>query len=116
MEPENIQEQFEEKKEKKVKTEKAVSRRHRTEVEEANLMGDEQEETVFIDNLPNDEQGIKSMLGEVRRNIITLEKQFLMEEDSDAEEDEKLLKSFQFDANLQNNDEEQIVKRVEEER
>ena len=74
--------------------EKSVTRRHRTEVDEADLGGDEQEETVFIDNLPNDEQGIKSMLGEVRRNIINLEKQFLMEEDSDAEEDEKLLKSF----------------------
>jgi len=40
LEPENIQEQFEEKKEKKPK-EKSVTRRHRTEVDEANLMGDE---------------------------------------------------------------------------
>jgi len=55
------------------------------------LEGDEQEETVFIDNLPNDEHGIRSMLAEVRRNIMQLEKQFLMEEDSDAEEDERLL-------------------------
>ena len=54
-------------------------------------MGDEQEETVFIDNLPNDAQGITSMLLEVKRNILMLEKQFLMEEDSDAEEDERLL-------------------------
>ena len=77
-----------------------MTRRHRTEVDEANLVGDEQEETVFIDNLPNDEQGIKSMLIEVRRNIITLEKQFLMEEDSDAEDDEKLFESFAADVNL----------------
>ena len=55
------------------------------------MEGDEQEETVFIDNLPNDEHGIRSMLAEVRRNIMQLEKQFLMEEDSDAEEDERLL-------------------------
>lgn len=34
---------------------KSVSRRHRTDVAEADLAGDEQEETVFIDNLPNDE-------------------------------------------------------------
>ena len=54
-------------------------------------MGDEQEETVFIDNLPNDAQGITSMLLEVKRNILLLERQFLMEEDSDAEEDERLL-------------------------
>ena len=77
-----------------------MTRRHRTDVDEANLVGDEQEETVFIDNLPNDEQGIKSMLIEVRRNIITLEKQFLMEEDSDAEDDEKLFESFAADVNL----------------
>jgi len=38
------------------------SRRHRTEVEEADLAGEEQEETVFIDNLPNEEQDIRSML------------------------------------------------------
>ena len=77
-----------------------MTRRHRTDVDDANLIGDEQEETVFIDNLPNDEQGIKSMLIEVRRNIITLEKQFLMEEDSDAEDDEKLFESFAADVNL----------------
>ena len=77
-----------------------MTRRHRTDVDDANLVGDEQEETVFIDNLPNDEQGIKSMLIEVRRNIITLEKQFLMEEDSDAEDDEKLFESFAADVNL----------------
>ena len=56
---------------------------------------------MFIDNLPNDEHGIKSMLAEVRRNIVQLEKQFLMEEDSDAEADEKLLQDLKFDANLQ---------------
>ena len=97
----------------KKKTEKVTSRRHRTDVDEANLIGDEQEETVFIDNLPNDEQGIKSMLAEVKRNIMTLEKQFLMEEDSDAEEDEKLLNELQFDANIQVDDEQKVVSYVD---
>mmetsp|Transcript_4252 Transcript_4252/g.5670 ORF Transcript_4252/g.5670 Transcript_4252/m.5670 type:complete len:131 (-) Transcript_4252:917-1309(-) len=57
LEPDNIDDHFEEHKDKKKPkpAEKATTRRHRTEVEEANLMGDEQEETVFIDNLPNDE-------------------------------------------------------------
>lgn len=116
LEPENIDDHFEDernKKKQKAATEKATTRRHRTEVDEANLMGDEQEETVFIDNLPNDEQGIKSMLLEVRRNIINLEKQFLMEEDSDAEEDEKLLESFQADVNLQQDDDMPVVKKIE---
>ena len=44
------------------------------------------------------------MLLEVKRNIMMLEKQFLMEEDSDAEEDEKLLTDLQFDANIQIDD------------
>lgn len=72
LEPESIIDPLEEAKAKnKAKNErKAASRRHRTDVEEANLMGDEQDETVFIDNLPNDEHGIKSMLAEVRRNIV----------------------------------------------
>ena len=72
LEPENIVDPVEEAKAKnKAKNERKVaSRRHRTDVEEANLIGDEQEETVFIDNLPNDEHGIRAMLGEVRRNII----------------------------------------------
>ena len=62
------------------------SRRHRTEVDEANLEGDEQEETVFIDNLPNEEHEIRAMLREVKRHIAILEKQFFEEEDSEQEE------------------------------
>lgn len=62
------------------------SRRHRTEVDEANLSGDEQEETVFIDNLPNDEIGLKKMLKDVKKNIIELEKQFFIDEDSESED------------------------------
>ena len=40
---------------KKAKKERTVYRRHRSDVEEANLEGEEQVETLFIDNLPNDE-------------------------------------------------------------
>ena len=40
------------------------------------------------------------MLAEVRRNVTMLEKVFLMEEDSDAEEDEKILADIKFDASL----------------
>ena len=114
LEPENIEEQFFDAQKEKKKPEKAISRRHRTEVDEANLAGDEQEETVFIDNLPNDEQGIKSMLIEVRRNIMALEKVFLMEEDSDAEDDEKLFESFAADVNIQEDD--QVVRKIEQAR
>jgi hypothetical protein len=74
-------------KKKTGKPEKKHSRRHRTEVDEAQLGGEEQEETVFIDNLPNEEAGIRSMLIQVRRAIVEMEKTFLMEEDSDPEED-----------------------------
>lgn len=40
---------------KKAKKERTVTRRHRSDVEEANLEDDEKCETVFIDNLPNSE-------------------------------------------------------------
>ena len=48
------------------------------------------------------------MLLEVRTNIMKLEKNFLMEEDSDAEEDERLLQELSFDVNIQQDDEEQM--------
>lgn len=53
---------------------KKYSRRHRTEVEEADLQGDEQEETIFIDNLPNEEHEIRCMLREVKKQIVILER------------------------------------------
>ena len=37
---------------KKARKERTVTRRHRSDVEEAKLEDDEQHETVFIDNLP----------------------------------------------------------------
>lgn len=65
------------------------SRRHRTEVDEAELEGDERDETVFIDNLPNDEHGLKAMLKRVRNHIQELEKQFFIDENSDEDEETK---------------------------
>jgi hypothetical protein len=68
------------KKDKKVAKKESARRKgqyeraHRTEVPEADLDADEQEETVFIDNLPDTEHGIRAMLREVRCHIYKLEK------------------------------------------
>lgn len=95
LEPEHLDFEDESaKKKRSTQTSQSFSRRHRTEVDEANLSGDEQEATVFIDNLPNDEQGIRSMLIQVRKTIQEMEKQFLLEEQEDIEEDERLLNSL----------------------
>jgi hypothetical protein len=51
----------------------------------------EEDETVFIDNLPNDEFEIRRMLKEVKKHIKALEKQFFEEEDSEKEEELKLI-------------------------
>ena len=88
LEPEHISD-GEDSNKKKDKESKGWSRKHRTEVQDANLEGDEQEETVFIDNLPNDEIQIKAMLGQVAKHIAALEKRFFEEENSDYEEEEK---------------------------
>ena len=61
LEPEHISDE-EDSNKKKNKESKGWSRKHRTEISDAKLEGDEQEETVFIDNLPNDEIQIKAML------------------------------------------------------
>ena len=71
----------------KAKKERNVTRRHRADVDEAKLEDDEKCETVFIDNLPNDEGGILQMLKDCRENIKKLEEQFFQENDS-AEEEE----------------------------
>jgi hypothetical protein len=47
------------------------------------------DETVFIDNLPNDEFEIRRMLKEVRETRKALEKQFFEEEDSEKEDELK---------------------------
>lgn len=47
------------------------------------------EETVFIDNLPNDEFEIRNMLKDVRKHIKKLERDFFEEEDSEKEEELK---------------------------
>ena len=90
LEPEHISDEEDESRKKKSKeSSKGFSRKHRTEIEDAQLENDEQEETVFIDNLPNDEMNIKLMLNQVKRHIATLEQQFFDEENSDPEEEDK---------------------------
>jgi hypothetical protein len=49
-------------------------------------VGNEEEETVFIDNLPNTETEIRAMLKDVKKHIKFLEKAFFEEEDSEKEE------------------------------
>lgn len=75
---------------KKGKKERHVTRRHRADVEEAKLEGDEKCETVFIDNLPNEKEGILAMLKDCRKHIKELEEQFFRENDSDQEEIDEL--------------------------
>jgi len=66
-------------------------KRGRNRVQEADLGAEEDEDqnTIFIDSLPNDEFGIRTMLAEVNRFIALSERQFFIEEDSDKEEDLK---------------------------
>ena len=74
---------------------KSLARKHRSEVSKANLddptreasqpgvqeqQPDQEGDTIYIDNLPNDPQEVKSMLREVRKHIIDLERQFFGEE------------------------------------
>lgn len=47
------------------------------------------DQTVFIDNLPNDEFEIRRMVKEVKKHIKALEKQFFEEEDSEKEDELK---------------------------
>ena len=69
-----------------MKKERTVTRRHRSDHEAAKLEDDEQCETVFIDNLPNEEGAIREMLTQCKKNIALLEKKFFEENDSEVEE------------------------------
>lgn len=60
-----------------------------TNVDELVEKEDEADDTVFIDNLPKDEASLKYMIKEVNYHIRDLERQFFIEEDSEAEEDLK---------------------------
>ena len=87
LEPEHISDGEDQARNKKSKeSSKGYSRKHRTDIEDAQLEGEEQEETVFIDNLPNDENAIKAMLKSVQQHVRTLEQQFFDEENSDDDE------------------------------
>lgn len=55
----------------------------------AKAKGGADDNTVFIDNLPNDEFEIRRMLKEVKKHIKALEKQFFEEEDSEKEDELK---------------------------
>jgi hypothetical protein len=50
---------------------------------------DEADDTVFIDNLPKDEQSLRMMIKEVNFHIRDLEKAFFEEEDSEVEQELK---------------------------
>jgi len=60
-------------KRKKKEQYKKQLRKGRNKADDAEL-GEEEEETVFIDNLPADENEIKKMLREVKKHIKALEK------------------------------------------
>jgi hypothetical protein len=60
-------------KRKKKEQYKKQQKKGRNKADDADL-GEDEEDTVFIDNLPQDEQEIKRMLREVKKHIKTLEK------------------------------------------
>lgn len=75
---------------RKEKEQRKKQKKGRNKAEEADLGEDgDEEDTVFIDNLPHDEFEIKRMLREVKKHIKSLEKQFFEEEDSEKEEELK---------------------------
>ena len=63
----------------------AIDRTDGTNADELMEQEDEADDTVFIDNLPKDEQSLKAMIKEVNQHIRLLEKQFFIEEDSEEE-------------------------------
>ena len=82
---------------KKSKKKENFLKKKRTEVADANLEGDEQEDTIFIDNLPNDQPSINAMILEVKKKVRELEERFFEEEDSDFENDERELKKLDLE-------------------
>jgi hypothetical protein len=74
-------------KEKKRDKELLAARKARNLGRSADL-GEEVDEgnTIFIDNLPNDEFGMRKMIAEAKRLVVEYERQFFEEEDSDREE------------------------------
>lgn len=67
-------------------------RKHRSEVETADLQDDEKVgDTIFIDSLPNSTHDIKEMLKVVKQYIYEFEYKFFVEEDS---EEEQQLRAF----------------------
>lgn len=87
VEPEEISLDAGSKRKKKEDYKKKI-KKGRNKADDADL-GEDEEDTVFIDNLPQDEAEIKRMLREVKKHIKDLEKQFFEEEDSEQEEELK---------------------------
>lgn len=73
----------EEDEEERLKKETPEEKAEREREAKADLKG---ESFVFIDNLPKEKGQIRTMMAEVKRHIMELEKQFFYEEDSDQEE------------------------------
>jgi hypothetical protein len=73
--------------EKKRRKELQAARKARNLGRSADL-GEEADEgnTIFIDNLPNDEFGMRKMIAEAKRLMVEYERRFFEEEDSDREE------------------------------
>ena len=89
VEPEEIEINTGSKRKKKEEFKRKL-KKGRNKADDAEL-GEDEEDTVFIDNLPQDEAEIKRMLREVKKHIKELEKQFFEEEDSEQEEELKNL-------------------------
>lgn len=65
----------------------AISRRHRSEVDEANLEQDETHGlTIYIDNLPNHPDDIEKQILDVQEHIMILEEKWFQMEQSDEED------------------------------
>ena len=74
---------------KSLRKKNALDRALDTNADDLEERENEADDTVFIDNLPRDERGLREMIKEVNYHIRNLEQQFFEEEDS---EEERVLK------------------------
>jgi len=74
--------------EKRRRKEEQQARKDRRHIGRGADLGEEQDEgnTIFIDNLPTEEFGMRKMIAEAKRLVEELERRFFEEEDSDREE------------------------------
>ena len=76
----------EDSKKKRKELQRKFAKKGRNKCECAELGEEEDEDAVFIDNLPNDEFEIRKLLKEVMKHAKLLEKQFFEDEDSERED------------------------------